>query len=64
MIRENDPQTYNQTPEQGASARAITIMLENHTCKAGFLWRYGYNMRSFVEVRDVQSMSKFLLSDE
>lgn len=37
------------TPEQGASARAITIMLENHTCTAGFLWRYGYNMRKFVE---------------
>ena len=53
---------HNQTPEQGASARAITLMLENHTCTAGFLWRYGYNMRNFVEVRDVQITSNFLLS--
>ena len=31
-----------------AVAHAVTVMLENHTAKAGFYWRYGHNMEEFV----------------
>jgi hypothetical protein len=35
--------------EDAALAHTSTVMLENHTCKAGFYWRYGLNMEEFGE---------------
>ena len=31
-----------------AIGHSVDRMVENHTCKGGFLWRYGYNMDEFL----------------
>lgn len=36
-------------PDQNAVYHLATVALENHTCLAGFLWRYGYHMTEFYE---------------
>ena len=37
------------SPENHAISHLINRTMENHTCIAGFHWRYGYNMPEFFE---------------
>lgn len=40
------------TKEQRATARAVTVMLEEHTTQIIFWWRYVKNVRDFVRVTE------------
>ena len=37
-----------ENDREEAVAHAVTVMLENHTAKAGFYWRYGHNIEEFL----------------
>lgn len=43
------PDLSELTEEQKIFNHLATICLENHTCLAGFIWRYGYNMPEFFD---------------
>lgn len=40
------PEIHNASKK--SVAHAVTVMLENHTAKIGFYWRYGHHMKEFA----------------